>query len=358
MIDVVIPVYRNLEFTRACVDSVLAHSGALLGNVLLIDDCSPEQELSDYVAAQRLADSRIRAFKNASNRGFVQTANLGLAASDRDVVLLNSDARVTSGWLDRLSEALLTDSAWAALSPLSNHAGMCSVPDYGSPSTLSEADIARFDLSGLPMVTELPTAHGFCVLLRREALNHIGPLDPRYGRGYHEENDWCQRARRAGWKVGRANHAFVFHHGQASFKEERNALEQANGWRLVRRYPSFFEDARKFDESPLARVASRAVRASLGKPVDDDFSLVRPGRAGRTTSAHVGLLGDDDLLALESGALDGFLASVQGVLAPVSMFGLIERRGVRCAPSLGEPTAFYHLLARKPDTRALTRQGR
>ncbi len=41
--DVVIPVYRGVELTRACVESVLLHSGEALGRVLLVNDCGPDE---------------------------------------------------------------------------------------------------------------------------------------------------------------------------------------------------------------------------------------------------------------------------------------------------------------------------
>ncbi len=112
-----------------------------------------------------------------------------------------------------------------------------------------------------------PLAHG-CVqiaLPRRAALRDLGLFDRKYGRGYNEENDWCQRARAQGWFIGRANRALVLHHGNASFGHQTRArLDVVNARRLIARYPSYLEDNRRFEAGPYARMAARAVRAQLG----------------------------------------------------------------------------------------------
>ena len=339
--DVVIPIYRDVALTRTCVDAVLTHSGGCLDRIWLVDDCSPDPGMAQMLADLRARHAQVRLFRNARNLGFVQTANLGLAASEHDAVILNSDAQVTAGWLDEMLAVFRAHPRVAALSPLSNNAGMCSVPDYGQAFPSSQVPFERLRLGGLPPFTEMPTAHGFCLLLRREALRELGPLDGGYGRGYHEENDWCQRARKAGWRVGRANRAFVFHEGEISFEGERSLLDARNGWRLVGRYPDFFAEMRVFDRSLPARLAARAVRASLGRlhvcsnvpslaglwakepglswspsPDEDcDVAFVRPGQPSAATPLVVPVLDDADLPAIEAGSLDGLLARSPGVVA-------------------------------------------
>jgi GT2 family glycosyltransferase len=113
----------------------------------------------------------------------------------------------------------------------------------------------------------MPTAHGFCLALRRTVLDQIGGFDPAYGRGYQEENDWCQRARGAGFLVGRANRAFVYHHGAVSFGSLRARLDVLNARRLLVRYPTFRVDCAAFEASAEARVAADAVARQLGPQI-------------------------------------------------------------------------------------------
>jgi len=52
---------------------------------------------------------------------------------------------------------------------------------------------------------------GSCLLLRRRALDDVGPLDGRYFM-YYEDIDLCQRMRLAGWKVAYIASAEMIHH--------------------------------------------------------------------------------------------------------------------------------------------------
>src|SRR5262249_12280783 len=59
---------------------------------------------------------------------------------------------------------------------------------------------------------------GFCLLIRRAVLDQIGLLDERFGIGCFEDDDFCLRAVRAGWKAVVARDAFVHHYGNRTFQ--------------------------------------------------------------------------------------------------------------------------------------------
>lgn len=262
--DVVVPIFRDLALTRQCVDSVLQLSGPALGRLLLVDDASTEPQMDTFLEDVRARDHRVRILRCTQNGGFVRAANLGLAAGEIDCVVLNSDARVTQGWLVEILEAMDSSPQCAALAPLSNNATMCSVPHFGRAVPVAALEGRPLDLSRLPRITPMPTVNGFCVLFRRAALREIGLFDRKYGHGYHEENDWCQRARAAGYFVGRANRALVYHHGSASFGESRRKrLDVVNERRLVARYPWYLADNARFQQSPAAAEAARVVLHQL-----------------------------------------------------------------------------------------------
>jgi GT2 family glycosyltransferase len=263
-VDVVVPVYRDVAITMAGLEAVLRESGPALGRLVVVDDASPETEMAGALASLRDRDARVRVLTNRENRGFVFSANLGLSAGRGDVVLLNSDTEVTPGWLTELMAALAAEPRVAALSPLSNNATLCSVPNFMRSAPIEHLRGRRLELSKLPAVTPMPTAVGFCMAIRREPLDREGLFDLAYGRGYNEENDWCQRVRAAGWQVGRANRALVLHHGEVSFAGERARRDVVNARRLLRRYPRYIDENRSFEQSLGARVAARCVRAQLG----------------------------------------------------------------------------------------------
>lgn len=105
MIDVIVPVYRGLDETRACLESVWQSQNLQPMRLIVINDCSPEPELTAWLR-EKVATQSMELLENEENLGFVATVNRGMALSDRnDVVLLNSDTEVHSDWLDRLCRA-------------------------------------------------------------------------------------------------------------------------------------------------------------------------------------------------------------------------------------------------------------
>jgi GT2 family glycosyltransferase/glycosyltransferase involved in cell wall biosynthesis len=243
-VDVVIPVYAGLETTLACLDSVLAHSGRGV-RVVVIDDATPEPALAaalDRLAARR----RIVLIRHPANRGFPESANAGLRACEgRDVVLLNSDALVPSGWLDRLRTAAYAAPDIGSVTPLSNDASFASYP--GPPETNAVPDaIEAAVLDRLAQrangaqTTDIPVGVGFCLYLRRDCLDATGPLrDDVFAQGYGEEVDFCLRARHLGWRHVAATGLFVAHVGGQSFGAARRFLRERNQAVLNRLHPGF-----------------------------------------------------------------------------------------------------------------------
>ena len=223
VIDVMIPVYRGEAETRACVASVLAARTRNPCEIVVIDDASPEPALSAWLRA--LAESgRITLVVHDANRGFVATANEGLALhGDRDVVLLNSDTEVADGWIDRLAAHPRHDAAIGTVTPFSSNATICSYPrtlaDNVMPHGETTASLdAAFSSANPGHCLDIPTAVGFCMYITRRCLEKVGLFDEaRYGAGYGEEVDFCMRAARAGFRNVLATDVFVRHVGEVSF---------------------------------------------------------------------------------------------------------------------------------------------
>jgi len=58
---------------------------------------------------------------------------------------------------------------------------------------------------------EVDWVSGACMLVRREAVNHVGPLDDKFFM-YWEDADWCRRMWRKGWKVVYFPRSSVMHY--------------------------------------------------------------------------------------------------------------------------------------------------
>jgi GT2 family glycosyltransferase len=281
LIDVVVPVYRGFAQTRRCVESVLAAGQALAFEVVVVDDATPEPEIARWLDALAAA-GRVTLLRNEANAGFVHSVNRGMSLhGERDVVLLNSDTEVANDWLDRLHACAHSDAKIATVTPFSNNATICSYPFEGwqgrIPGTLGLAELDRiFAATNAKRVVDLPTAVGFCMYIRRDALDALGLFDAeRYGRGYGEENDFCMRAGKAGWRNVLAGDVFVYHEGSVSFSEERFDLQAAAGKVLVEAHPDYPAKVHEFLVADPANELRNAIdNARAGRGIEEALQVL------------------------------------------------------------------------------------
>jgi hypothetical protein len=101
-IDVIVPVYRGLAELKRCLGSVLTQRQQVPYELVVVDDCSPEPEISAYLDELAAKDMRVTLLRTDTNIGFPATANRGMSLPPgRDVVLLNSDTEVANDWRRR-----------------------------------------------------------------------------------------------------------------------------------------------------------------------------------------------------------------------------------------------------------------
>lgn len=247
VVDVIVPVYRGREETLACLRSVFAaaREDRTPHEVVVIDDAGPEPDLARDLAALA-AEGRITLLRNERNLGFPATVNRGLGLHpDRDVVLLNADTLVAGDWLARLRAAAHGSHDVGTVTPLSNDATILSYPSGNArPPAPTLGETALFDRTARAVNAgvraELPVGVGFCLYIRRDCLEETGPFEERlFGRGYGEENDFCLRARRLGWRHLGAADVFVAHVGGRSFGRQKAILAARNGRLLERLHPGY-----------------------------------------------------------------------------------------------------------------------
>ena len=277
-VDVIVPVYKGLADTRRCIESVLASDCRTPWRLILINDASPEPEITQYLREVAPTDERITLLENEANLGFVGTVNRGMALSaDNDVLLLNSDTEVANDWLDRIRAAAYGDQRVASVTPFSNNATICSYPRFCQDNDLPEgwttADLDALCARTNPgQVVDVPTGVGFCMYIRRAALAEVGLFDvENFGKGYGEENDFCVRAAQAGWRNLHALDTFVRHFGGVSFGDSKSPRERAAMETMRRLHPRYEAEVIAFvrqDPAAPARAALDFARAAArGRPL-------------------------------------------------------------------------------------------
>jgi GT2 family glycosyltransferase len=260
---ILVPVYNAPAATAQCLTRLREHVDASV-QILVIDDASPDSRVAPMLQAAQRADARLRAMHNPANLGFVGTVNRGFRElADQDVLILNSDTLPTRGFLERLLACAASDARIASITPWSNNAEICSLPDFcrANPVPTDPDGVAVVCAQESDAGIDLPTGVGFCMWMRRAALREIGDFDDAtFGRGYGEENDWCLRAAAHGWRNVLCASAYVAHVGHASFADTGAGPGGDNLRRLNARYPGYNSLVADFiARDPLAEARSRIV---------------------------------------------------------------------------------------------------
>lgn len=263
--DIVVPVYNALELLRRCLAALDRHTAPTHARVLIVDDASPDPGVAEMLRHWvQNSPLRPQLLVNTANLGFVGSVNRAIAATANDVLLLNADTEVTPEWLPRMQRALASDARIATVTPFSNNAEICSWPEFckANPVPSDPERIAvAFASAGVPSYPELPTAVGFCMLIRRQALTALGGFDQAtFGKGYGEENDFCCRAAGHGWRNILADDCFVVHAGGGSFAPLGLKPGGDNLARLLARYPGYNDAVAQFIAAdPLASQRERVL---------------------------------------------------------------------------------------------------
>ena len=273
-----IPVYRGLEETKACLASVLAVAG--LARIIVVDDATPEPALAAWLDGLAAA-GRIVLCRHESNLGFPAAVNTGLAAADgADVLLLNSDILLPPGAVKTLRAVAYADAATGSVTPFANEASILSYPDPrgGNPMPSLEEAVALDALARRGQARarmEIPTGVGFCMYLRHDCLRAVGGFRPDlFAQGYGEENDWCLRARHKGFRHQAALGAYVAHAGGVSFRAAAHGLTLRNLGILERLYPGYHEMVSGFIAADPLRAARARLDAARLDAVPGDGSVL------------------------------------------------------------------------------------
>ncbi|HEX8351283.1 MAG TPA: glycosyltransferase family 2 protein [Pyrinomonadaceae bacterium] len=258
-LSIIIVNWNGGDLLRRTVESVVAAPPAAAYEVVVVDNASSDDSLARLRsgAAAGALGGRLRVFENADNLGFGRANNQAFAQTRAPLLLLlNPDTEVTGGSIDRLIQTVRTGERVGAAGPkLLNADGSVQVSVWRNSPAAWEALLTGFRLHRLlprRVRGELLLAEHFdyarrravgmlsgaAMLVRREVVDEVGGFDERFHM-YGEDNEWCLRITRAGWRLVFEPGAVVMHHGAASSVKRWDSLEkmrvQAEGYLLFLR---------------------------------------------------------------------------------------------------------------------------
>lgn len=246
--SIIIISHNNLkETTEPCLQSIFEKTSGSF-EVICVDNASKDGT-RDYLSALAKRNPGLRLIFNETNRGFAGGNNDGIRAAKGDfIILLNSDTIVTERWLEKLTGVLENDKTAGLVGPVSNSVGneqQIYVRSNEVETVLKEgAHWCSMSKGGLFETDKLGF---FCVAARTDVLDNVGLLDEGYGLGYYEDDDYCIRTKKAGYRLICAEDIFIYHKGSGSFtdskstkdlmRRNRKLLEAKLDCKAVQRHP-------------------------------------------------------------------------------------------------------------------------
>jgi GT2 family glycosyltransferase len=213
-VSIIVLTYNNVKHTKACLYSILKYSNYPNLELVIIDNNSKD-ETPAFLKVFKKKYGNTKFILNKTNKGFAGGCNQGVEAATGDyIIFLNNDTIVTPDWVNGLIKPLknknvgivgpLTNFMWnhqeVEISYRSVESMLKKVADIKSKSGFREADDIAF----------------FCVAARKEVIKEVGSLDEQFGVGMFEDDDYCLRVKKAGYKVAVAEAVFIHHFGQIS----------------------------------------------------------------------------------------------------------------------------------------------
>ncbi len=237
LVSIVILAHNQLRDTQRCLASIEKQT-PVEHELILVDNGSTDgtgQFFRTYAAKH----SRARVILNRANLGFSAGNNQALACARGDfILLLNNDTIVTPGWLEHLTAAFLLYPDCGLAGPVSNSVSGPQLVSSANYSSLEELPrfAAQWNATHAGQAAETARLVGFCLMFRRAVLEKLGALDPQFGSGNFEDDDFCLRGSLAGFKLRIVLDSFVHHTGGQTFKgakiDYRASMER--NWELFK----------------------------------------------------------------------------------------------------------------------------
>jgi len=230
-----------------------------LREVLVVDNASKDDSLKAVLEIAR-DDARISILRNDQNEGFAAACNRGMKAAGSDyLMILNPDCVVEAGAIETLLQFMEQAPGVGMAGPLLlNPDGTEQAGCRRTVPTPWRSFVRVFNLSFLkdryprlfsdftlnndPLPVkpvEMEAISGACMLVKREAVEDVGPMDDKYFM-HCEDLDWCMRFRQRGFSIMFVPAARVVHYQGTCSKDRKLFVEWHKHKGMIRFYRKFF----------------------------------------------------------------------------------------------------------------------
>jgi O-antigen biosynthesis protein len=246
LVSIVIPCCGMLEYTKLCIPSVLRYSREPIELIFL--DIGSLDGTAEYLAGLRdglHGRVRVEVCRAATDLDIAETCKEAIQKTRGEFVcLLNNDTVVTPSWLDGLTALTRVSPGYGLIGPMSNHAPegqrVETVPYRIGPRKGARPGEALVDVQAVSSFArdfhgqhqkkyiEVERLAGFCLLIRREVLERIGPrLDEWTDLSLFDTDIVSAKARQEGFTLACCRDLFIHHFGTRTFAHGAPQIHEA-----------------------------------------------------------------------------------------------------------------------------------
>ena len=232
-LTIIIVNWNGRELIRNCLRSISQAPPSVPYDIVVVDNASSDDSVAWLRSAEvsaLLPGIVVHVIENSDNAGFGKANNQAIAYTGApNVLLLNPDTEVTPAAIDTLLACLNSDERIGACGPrLLNTDGSLQPSVYRNPPTpwvIIVTGIGIWRLIPRRLRGELlfgdhwdhstrrsvPLLFGAAILAKRAMIEDVGGFDERFHM-YAEDDEWCLRIVRSGWKLIFEPSSLVIHH--------------------------------------------------------------------------------------------------------------------------------------------------
>ncbi len=214
-VSVVIANWNTTKWLKDAFGSAIKQ-GDIKAEVIIVDNGSKDGAVGFMKRQARKFPKRVRGVILGENYGPGRAWNEGIKlARTPYICILNSDAKLTKGSLKKMVDTLKADDRIGITGPMCNN--ISSAQGVSGP-----VDRDNF---------EIPAGHVMpfvCVVIPRRVIEEVGLLAERFTKGGHEDIEYCNRVRKAGYKTVVTGRAFCWHALSQSYKANEVNVNKTN----------------------------------------------------------------------------------------------------------------------------------
>lgn len=196
--------YNGLELTKKMISSIITNVRSCDFEIIVVDNGSATNEAE----VLQKEFPQIISIRSEQNLGFAGGNNLALDKANGDLLFfINNDTEILEDNIVKLCKVMEKEPAVGIVSPkicfysdksVIQYAGYTPMHGFRMKNEMTgygKRDDGSFDKPGL---TAFP--HGAAMMVRREALEEVGPMPELYFL-YYEELDWAMMFLQKGWLI-------------------------------------------------------------------------------------------------------------------------------------------------------------